>query len=106
VLRKSFRELLVSPAIVEKLALKEIVTPSALQESLIPVIHSHSDIFLKDETGSGKTLGIILGVLSKKQLTPLNPLLDLSKEDQEFAQRRLMSAKFVQTLILVPTRFS
>ena len=106
ILKKSFNQLLVSPEIISKLAEKGIKCPSALQESLIPTIHSHSDIFLKDETGSGKTLGIVLGVLAKKAVSPLKPSLKLSAEDEEFAQRRLKNAKFVQTLIVVPTRFA
>jgi superfamily II DNA/RNA helicase len=33
---------------------------------IIPAILSGKDLIVKDETGSGKTLGILAGILSKK----------------------------------------
>jgi superfamily II DNA/RNA helicase len=42
-----------------------VQTPTASQQSFIPALLAHSDVILKDITGSGKTLGLCLSILSK-----------------------------------------
>ncbi|KAI8907151.1 P-loop containing nucleoside triphosphate hydrolase protein, partial [Gorgonomyces haynaldii] len=80
--------------------------PTPTQELLIPSMLSHSDIILKDMTGTGKSMGLLMGVLSKKHpsvlaRTPDQPLQmsvpHLKPED------RLMR-EYIKTLVIVPTR--
>ncbi|KAI9330535.1 P-loop containing nucleoside triphosphate hydrolase protein [Obelidium mucronatum] len=45
------------------------VTPTSMQTALFPALLSHRDVVLKDATGTGKSLGLLAALLSKK--TPL-----------------------------------
>jgi superfamily II DNA/RNA helicase len=63
----SFKKIGVSPFIAQAMVDNfQATTPNQTQSLLIPAILSNSEILLKDQTGSGKTLGLLLGVLSKK----------------------------------------
>ncbi|KAJ3020880.1 hypothetical protein HKX48_009562 [Thoreauomyces humboldtii] len=68
--------------------------PSESQRAFLPVALSHSDIFLKDVTGTGKSLGLVTAVLSKPQ-----PTLSLPTPSG-----KLHSQRYINTLIMVPTR--
>ncbi|KAF9569872.1 P-loop containing nucleoside triphosphate hydrolase protein [Agrocybe pediades] len=46
-------------------AFPKVVEPTGVQERLIPEVWGDKDILLKDITGSGKSFGLILGLLNK-----------------------------------------
>ncbi|KAJ3368014.1 neutral amino acid transporter [Kappamyces sp. JEL0680] len=73
--------------------------------ALLPALHAHSDVILKDQTGSGKTLGLVLGVLAKKhpKLFSLRDTEQFGREAREFAQRRA-KRHYLETVFVVPTR--
>ncbi|KAJ3174513.1 hypothetical protein HDU87_007104 [Geranomyces variabilis] len=94
-----FAMLGVSPAIA--VALRDVfgaTVPSESQRAFLPSALSHSDVYLKDETGSGKSLAIITAVLSK-QLLPLYTPQPGSDESAKLHEKR-----YLTTLIMVPTR--
>jgi superfamily II DNA/RNA helicase len=93
--------------------LPPILHPTPCQKNLIPTLLSGSDLLIKDITGSGKTLGLVLAALSKS-----HPFIDslrmefdhgsASKESlvSEFSRVSSVptSKKYLHTLILVPSR--
>lgn len=83
----------------------QIEKPSPVQEAILPAIISHKDIIIKDKTGSGKTLGIIIGLLSKKLPQIASNNSDDSSDQSKFIQRRLLNKKYLSFLLIVPTRF-
>jgi superfamily II DNA/RNA helicase len=83
----------------------QIEKPSPVQEAILPAIISHKDIIIKDKTGSGKTLGLIIGLLSKKLPQIASNNSDDSSEQSKFIQRRLLNKKYLSFLLIVPTRF-
>lgn len=101
----TFRDLGVSPELESRLALKNVVSPSPLQKSLLPIMQAHSDIILKDETGSGKTLGLLIGLLSKKKAQTFKKDFRIDVEQQKFIERRTKNRKHLSSLIIVPTRY-
>lgn len=127
----SFAAVGVSQTVLKNLHLLNITTPTAFQTSFIPTLISHSDLILKDTTGSGKTMGLVIALLSKKHpslLTrwataePLDTFTPLEgsntsntvKNDSspasfgddtiEFKARRMAKRKYTTTLFMVPTR--
>ncbi|KAJ3180592.1 hypothetical protein HDU85_003996 [Gaertneriomyces sp. JEL0708] len=64
--------------------------PSKAQRSFIPAILAHTDLFLKDVTGSGKTLGLVTAIVSKRH----PKLKDAGGKD----------IRYTHTLVMVPTR--
>ena len=96
-----------SAKLIEKLNLVGIKEPSAVQRALIPAYSSHSDIILKNTTGSGKTMGICIAIVNKPiPSLKLNNLKgNYTESELEFSERRLANKKFISTIVLVPTRF-
>ncbi len=47
-----------------------ITKPTPCQQQLIPPILSGNDVLIRDLTGSGKTFGIVLALLSKTRILP------------------------------------
>ncbi|KAJ3070718.1 hypothetical protein HK102_006604, partial [Quaeritorhiza haematococci] len=90
-----------------------VVDPTGTQRSMIPAMISHRDVCIKDVTGSGKTLGLVVGLLSKKELsrnyqvgsaitTTMDSLLTTTgttKEEATHDKRRRLRGVF-----MVPTR--
>ncbi|KAG9098968.1 hypothetical protein FRC07_010569, partial [Ceratobasidium sp. 392] len=52
-------------------AFPHVKNPTSIQSKLIPAIHRGEDIILQDETGSGKTFGSVLALLSETQRSHL-----------------------------------
>ncbi|KAI8901335.1 P-loop containing nucleoside triphosphate hydrolase protein [Globomyces pollinis-pini] len=79
--------------------------PSADQQALIPIVLSHSDLLLKNITGSGKTLGLVISILSKNAPS-IQPFVSnsVNQETKEFIKRRLSEKPYLNTLFMVPTR--
>ncbi|KAJ1562773.1 hypothetical protein HK405_008072, partial [Cladochytrium tenue] len=87
------------------------------QQALFPAVLSHRDVVLKDETGSGKTLGVVAAVLSKRWPPLMMPAAaaerdglaagaddeaggdDLSSADQPHLKR----ARYLAGMIVTPT---
>ncbi|KAJ3150495.1 hypothetical protein HDU86_006372 [Geranomyces michiganensis] len=95
----SFENLGVPPLISS--ALRDVfgaTVPSEAQRAFLPSALSHADVYLKDETGSGKSLAIVTAVLSKQHL----PLYASQPESDESA--KLHEERYLTTLIMVPTR--
>ena len=76
-----FEKLGLNPALVEGLEVTEIVTPTEIQERVIPLALANKDIIGQSETGTGKTLAYLL---------PLFQKIDTSKRE-------------MQAIILTPT---
>jgi superfamily II DNA/RNA helicase len=106
--QRAFKTLQIHDSIIERLKLKGITKPSNSQRAMLPVLYSNTDLILKDATGSGKTLGLCLGVLSKK-VQELAPQMrfdsePLSQQQLDFNKRRL-GKTYLAILFIVPTRF-
>ncbi|KAJ3153110.1 hypothetical protein HDU89_000738 [Geranomyces variabilis] len=72
--------------------------PSETQRAFLPSALSHSDVYLKDETGSGKSLAIITAVLSKQHVPLYVPQPGIDES------AKLHEKRYLTTLIMVPTR--
>lgn len=81
---KSFLELKVNKTIIENLNKNNIINPTLVQESFIPLALSNYDILAKAPTGTGKTAAFAIPIVQK-----------LIEEDKKFNAR---------ALILSPTR--
>ena len=77
-----FRELGLSPPLLEALAGVGYETPSPIQAQTIPLLLSGSDLLGQAQTGTGKTAAFALPILSQTELRRMTP----------------------QALVLVPTR--
>jgi superfamily II DNA/RNA helicase len=100
-----FGEYLLTDSIIQKLEAFGVTNPSSTQKALLPLIHAHSNIILKDQTGSGKTLGLVMGILAKKnpKLVEQRDFEKLEKQYQDFLKRRLGERNYLETLFIVPT---
>ncbi|KHE72909.1 DEAD/DEAH box helicase [Halobacillus sp. BBL2006] len=78
----SFKEMGVSPVLIEKLKHHGIAAPTPVQEQAIPVLKNGQDVIAQAQTGTGKTFAFVLPILEKVE--PSQP--------------------FVQALIVTPTR--
>ncbi|KAF8973692.1 P-loop containing nucleoside triphosphate hydrolase protein [Flammula alnicola] len=74
-------------------AFPNVNEPTAIQEKLIPEILSGKDILLRDATGSGKSFGLVLGLLNK-------PRIVIHDESADGPSKR----RVVTTLFIVPHR--
>ena len=77
----SFEKFNIKPEIIRALKEQGIVTPTLIQEKVIPLIESGKDVIGMSETGSGKTAAFGVPILNK-----------------------LVSRQGLQVLIIVPTR--
>ncbi|KAJ6574999.1 P-loop containing nucleoside triphosphate hydrolase protein [Mycena capillaripes] len=64
---RSFESLGLHPPIVSalRMAYPSIQQPTKSQEQLIPAVLAGQDIFLQDQTGSGKSFGLVLALLNR-----------------------------------------
>ncbi|KAG5647626.1 hypothetical protein DXG03_008979 [Asterophora parasitica] len=87
----SFDDLGLHPPIIASLnaAFPNVKVPTETQAKFIPAILSGKDVLLKDETGSGKSFGLILALLNKPRI---------SSQEKKTVSRRITS------LVLVPHR--
>ncbi|KAF8807699.1 P-loop containing nucleoside triphosphate hydrolase protein [Phlegmacium glaucopus] len=74
-------------------AFPRVKTPTDIQAQLIPAILGTQDILLKDVTGSGKSFGLVLGLINKPRLVSR-----VWKDGKEVEMRH------ITTLLLVPHR--
>ncbi|KAF5384794.1 hypothetical protein D9615_001424 [Tricholomella constricta] len=89
--KATFDDLGLHPPIIASLhaAFPNVKSPTETQAKFIPAILSGKDVLLKDETGSGKSFGLILALLNKPRI---------SSQDKTSVARRITS------LVLVPHR--
>ncbi|KAG6862409.1 hypothetical protein C0995_011849 [Termitomyces sp. Mi166 len=89
----SFEDLGLHPPIVASLraAFPNVKAPTETQAKFIPAILSGKDILLKDETGSGKSFGLVVALLNK-------PRVSSQGKSKKSAIRHITS------LVLVPHR--
>ena len=76
-----FEEMNLSKEILQILNQNKVVTPTKIQEEVIPAIIGGKDVLAQSETGSGKTLGFAIPIIEK-----------------------IESGKGVKALVLAPTR--
>lgn len=84
----SFRDLGLSPFLLDTLESLDYRTPTAVQEQAIPAILAGRDVMAAAQTGTGKTAAFVL------------PLLQVLAN----ANETTVGEKMVRTVILVPTR--
>ena len=70
-----------------------IIKPTSCQQQLIPPILSGNDVLIRDLTGSGKTFGVVLALLSKTRTVPTT-----------LSQNTHSSALPITNLLVVPSR--
>ena len=85
----SFSQLKLSANINKALVLNNIITPTPIQEKVIPLILEGKDIMAKAQTGTGKSASFILPILE---------LLQQRKEKDDYKKAR------IRVLVLSPTR--
>ncbi|KDR85310.1 hypothetical protein GALMADRAFT_132015 [Galerina marginata CBS 339.88] len=73
-----------------KTAFPDVQQPTEVQERLIPEVLGKRDILLKDATGTGKSFGLVVGLLNKPRMVV---------HDEKGGKRRV-----VTTLFVVPHR--
>ncbi|KAF8585555.1 P-loop containing nucleoside triphosphate hydrolase protein [Ramaria rubella] len=82
-----------------RLALHEafpaIRTPTACQTAFIPAILGRKDVILKDWTGTGKSFGLILALLSKARAT---------RPQMSYKERTSLAKRPITSLVVVPHR--
>lgn len=81
----TFRDLDISPEIVEKLEKEGITHPTEVQRKAIPLVREGEDVLAESETGSGKTLAFGLPILeqvegNESQALILSPTRELAKQ--------------------------
>ncbi|KAF9015485.1 P-loop containing nucleoside triphosphate hydrolase protein [Cyathus striatus] len=93
--RITFEDLGLHPPIIDSLrkAFPNVKSPTETQTQFIPAILSNKDVLLRDQTGSGKSFGLILALLNKPRLKSKFIKGKISRE-----QRHITS------LVLVPHR--
>src|SRR2546421_1960026 len=72
-MQQSFRELGVSPTIVEALAARSIHEPFRIQALVLPDAPAGLDVLAKSPTGSGKTLAFALPIVERTATTDPRP---------------------------------
>src|SRR5438552_8194359 len=72
-MQQSFRELGVSPTIVEALAARSIHDPFRIQALVLPDALAGLDVLAKSPTGSGKTLAFALPIVERTTTADARP---------------------------------
>ena len=62
---KTFSDLKIKSDVCELLKKQGIITPTAVQEKLIPTARSGKDVIVQSKTGTGKTLAFLLPIMEK-----------------------------------------
>lgn len=93
----TFEDIGVHPIIVKALqaAFPKVRNPTQIQSEFVPAILSGKDVLLKDDTGTGKSFGLMLALLSK-------PRVPAVKSEGVFRDKTTPAA--ITSLVLVPHR--
>ncbi|QRV78491.1 DEAD/DEAH box helicase [Ceratobasidium sp. AG-Ba] len=86
-------------------AFPHVKNPTAIQAELIPAIHRGEDVILMDETGSGKTFGSVLALLSDTQQSHLGittlyivPHRELAYQIEHWCKQLLAEGSSAETI--------
>ncbi|WCK54471.1 DEAD/DEAH box helicase [Aneurinibacillus sp. Ricciae_BoGa-3] len=79
---EDFKELGISPSLIEKLTANGIEVPTPIQQQAIPALLSGEDVVARAQTGTGKTLAFVLPILER-----------INADNQQ-----------IQALVVTPTR--
>ncbi|KAJ3416765.1 hypothetical protein HDV05_000139 [Chytridiales sp. JEL 0842] len=113
----TFSSIGASPRLTENLKKRfNIETPTPAQAAFFPAIMSHRDVILKDETGSGKTFGLVAALLSKKYPPLYRDQAKMSEKpasaeslddnvdgDTNETPRKASRVRYLQAMIILPT---
>lgn len=81
-----------------KRAFPHINGPTIMQKEFIPAIMSGKDILLQDQTGTGKSLGLLLALLSKPRATRQ----EAPRYWKDRASRRVEVKEAITSILIVP----
>ncbi|NVK12139.1 MAG: DEAD/DEAH box helicase [Gammaproteobacteria bacterium] len=95
----SFESINVSPAVRQAIASRSYVEPTPIQAASIDKIVAGADVVAKAETGSGKSLAFVAGVLSRVQKASRHPRTLILCPTRELAQQVAETARFIATHI-------
>ncbi|KAG6818029.1 hypothetical protein H0H87_009184 [Tephrocybe sp. NHM501043] len=89
----TFEDLGLHPPIAASLrtAFPNVTSPTKTQAAFIPAILSGKDVLLKDETGSGKSFGLVVALLNKPRLSSRG-------------KSKKTVTRYITSLVLVPHR--
>ncbi|KAJ3292388.1 hypothetical protein HDU79_001472 [Rhizoclosmatium sp. JEL0117] len=103
----TFESIGASPRIAANLkSVFNIDTPSQMQTALFPAVLSHRDVVLKDETGSGKSFGLLCAILSKKSPLVVLPsdTVQNEKSDSEVSIKgKPKKLRYLANILVAPT---
>jgi superfamily II DNA/RNA helicase len=85
--QQSFRELGVSPRVVDALAARSILVPFAIQASVLPDALAGLDVLAKSPTGSGKTLAFGIPIVERTSPADRRPAALVLVPTRELAQQ-------------------
>lgn len=71
---RAFHRLLIPENVIKNMGKKSIFQASPLQNSLIPLVHSHQNVVLKTQTGAGKSFSLVLGAFISLSTVPFDCL--------------------------------
>lgn len=89
---KSFTDLGIRESLVNKLAEKQIIQPTKVQNQVIGSIRKGKNLIFKSETGTGKTFAYLLPVLSR-----------ILNERQEQTEQKILPTPQPRLLVIAPT---
>ncbi len=72
---KTFDDLKIQSEVCELLKKQGIITPTPVQEKLIPTARSGKDVIVQSKTGTGKTLAFLLPIMEKIKKIPVTQAL-------------------------------
>ncbi|KAG1866452.1 P-loop containing nucleoside triphosphate hydrolase protein [Suillus tomentosus] len=76
-----------------RVAFPDVQQPTTMQRKMIPAVVGKQDILLQDFTGTGKSFGLLLGLLSKPRISRY-----------ETKEGKAQATKGITTLLIVPHR--
>ncbi|KAH7104571.1 P-loop containing nucleoside triphosphate hydrolase protein [Auriculariales sp. MPI-PUGE-AT-0066] len=76
---------------------EEVQTPSLCQAKFIPeIIRGEADVFVRDGAGAGKSLGVVLALLSKQRAAPMHNV------DVQVQKNRSSAKHAITSIVVVP----
>ncbi len=101
----NFGDLKISENICELLKSGGIVTPTPVQEKVIPAARTGKDLIVRSKTGTGKTLAFLLPTIERLKKIPvtqaliISPTRELAAQTGEVAKKICRTAEFESVLI-------
>ena len=95
----TFQSLTISESLIKKLENKNILTPTAVQQQIIPKIAEGKSVIFQSETGTGKTFAYLLPLLTKFESDDSNKTIQ--SESQNFESEK--NQREIKLIIAAPT---